>query len=121
LGRDFLALALPLSTFDGVFANASLFHVPSHELARVLGDIRRALKPRGVLFSSNPRGHSEEGWRDGRYCCFWDIEGWTTMVTTAGFAEIAHYYRPEGKPREQQPWLATLWRKVDVGSVTQSP
>jgi hypothetical protein len=22
-----------------------------------------------------------------------------------------HYYRPEGLPLAQQPWLATVWRK----------
>ena len=34
--QDFLTLDLPVSHFDGVFANASLFHVPSQELSRVL-------------------------------------------------------------------------------------
>jgi SAM-dependent methyltransferase len=61
LHRDFLAMQLPESRFDGVFANASLFHVPSQELPRVLLELFRALKPRGVLFSSNPRGNNEEG------------------------------------------------------------
>src|SRR5262245_33563249 len=54
--QDFLALDLPAATFDGVFANASLFHVPSRELPRVLGELRAALRPGGVLFSSNPHG-----------------------------------------------------------------
>ncbi len=62
LHQDFLAMDLRMRRFDGVFANAALFHVPSRELARVLGDLRAALKPRGVLFSSNPRGKDEEGW-----------------------------------------------------------
>src|SRR5262252_10078211 len=38
LYQDFLAMALPECRFDGVFANASLFHVPSRELPRVLLD-----------------------------------------------------------------------------------
>jgi len=53
-------MALPESRFDGVFANASLFHVPSQELPRVLLELRKALKPRGVLFCSNPRGNNED-------------------------------------------------------------
>ena len=32
--QDFLKLDLPAQTFDGVFANASLFHVPAQELPR---------------------------------------------------------------------------------------
>jgi SAM-dependent methyltransferase len=61
LHQDFLALQLPKGLFDGIFANASLFHVPSQELPRVLLDLHKALKSRGVLFSSNPRGNNEEG------------------------------------------------------------
>ncbi len=30
----------------------------------------------------------------------------------AGFVELEHYYRPAGLPRDQQPWLATVWRKA---------
>jgi SAM-dependent methyltransferase len=65
--QDFLELDLPDSQFDGVFANASLFHVPSQELPRVLLDLQACLKPGGVLFSSNPRGRNAEGWNGGRY------------------------------------------------------
>src|SRR5205085_3103339 len=60
LHQDFLAMQLRASRFDGVFANASLFHVPSQELPRVLLELCKTLKPRGVLFSSNPRGNNEE-------------------------------------------------------------
>jgi SAM-dependent methyltransferase len=111
LEQDFLALDLPAARFDGIFANASLFHVPAADLPRVLGELRASLKPRGVLFASNPRGSGEEGWHGERYGCYWDLERWREIVTAAGFEEIAHYYRPEGKPREEQPWLATVWRK----------
>ena len=57
--QDFLKLDLPDSHFDGVYANASLFHVPSQELPRVLLELHTTLKPGGVLFSSNPRGDNE--------------------------------------------------------------
>src|SRR5580692_25527 len=112
LEQDFLALALPEGRFDGIFANASLFHVPSRELPRVLRELYETLKQRGVLFSSNPRGNNEEGWSDGRYACFFDLDTWRDYVTAAGFVELDHYYRPPGLPRERQPWLATVWRKA---------
>ena len=113
--QDFLALDLPVAHFDGVFANASLFHVPSSQIARVLGELAAALKPGGVFFCSNPRGDNQEGWVGGRYGCFWDLATWRALVTDAGFAELHHYYRPPGRPRHQQPWLATVWRRVDAG------
>ena len=45
-------MQLPENRFDGVFANASLFHVLSQELPRVLLELYKTLKPRGVLFKS---------------------------------------------------------------------
>jgi len=108
--QDFLALDLPSRHFDGVFANASLFHVPSRELPRVLSELHAALKPRGVLFASNPRGDNQEGWNAGRYGAHHDLAAWRGYMSGAGFTEITHYYRPPGLPRDQQPWLASVWR-----------
>ena len=111
LEQNFLALDLPSSRFDGVFANAALFHVPTQKLGRVLGALHGALVPRGVLFCSNPHGPDTEGYSGDRYSAFHSLERWRAHVTAAGFTEIDHYYRPSGKPRAQQPWLATVWRK----------
>ena len=111
LAQDFLALDLPPQEFDGVFANASLFHVPTSELVRVLGELRDCLRPQGVLFSSNPRGNNDEGWNRGRYGVYHDLEQWRDFATRAGFEYIRHYYRPDGLPCDQQPWLASLWRR----------
>ncbi len=109
--QDFLKLDLPDGKFDGVFANASLFHVPTRELPRVLGELHACLKPGGVLFCSNPHGHDEEGWNHGRYGVYHHPGTWRRTVAAAGFAELTHYYRPDGLPREQQPWLASVWRR----------
>ena len=109
--QDLLKLDLPGARFDGIFANAVLFHVPGQELPRVLGELHATLRPGGVLFCSNPRGTNEEGWNRGRYGAYHDLETWRRYAQGAGFVELEHYYRPEGLPREQQPWLATLWRK----------
>ena len=111
LHQDFLAMALPEGRFDGVFANASLFHVPSQELPRVLLELSETLKPRGVLFCSNPRGNNEEGFSGDRYSCFFNRGTWCNYVRAAGFIELQHYYRPAGLPPHKQPWLATVWRK----------
>jgi SAM-dependent methyltransferase len=109
--QDFLRLDLPENHFNGVFANATLFHIPSLELPRVLRELRACLKPGGALFSSIPHGHDEEGWNEGRYGVFHDPETWRKHMSDAGFAELFHYYRPAGLPRESQPWLATVWRR----------
>jgi SAM-dependent methyltransferase len=120
LHQDFLALSLPSNHFDGVFANASLFHIPSTALPRVLSELRDSLKPRGVLFCSNPRGN-QEGWRGDRYACHFELDRWHELFRTAHFELAHHYYRPDGLPREQQPWLAIVFRRMPGHSKTCSP
>lgn len=111
LQQNFLELNLPESHFDGVFANAVLFHVPSQALPRVLKALHRTLKPGGVLFSSNPRGDGQEGWNGDRYGTYHDWPAWQAYLSAAGFDGLTHYYRPAGLPFAQQPWLASVWRK----------
>ena len=114
LEQNFLELDLPAEHFDGVFANAVLFHVPTDALPRVLGQLHASLRPGGVLFSSNPRGDGQEGWNGERYGAFHDWPTWHGYLISAGFVELAHYYRPAGLPLAQQPWLASVWRKPEA-------
>jgi SAM-dependent methyltransferase len=109
--QDFMQLQLPAAQFDGIFANASLFHVPTTQLPQLLRQLHETLKPRGVLFSSNPRGQNEEGWNNERYGVYHDLTAWRAFLNGAGFTEVDHYYRPAGLPFEQQRWLASVWRK----------
>ena len=111
LHQSFLELDLPSEAFDGVFANATLFHVPTQELDRVLGELWATLRAGGVLFCSNPRGDNREGFSGERYSAFTNLETWRRFLARAGFDELDCYYRPPGRPRAEQPWLATVWRK----------
>ncbi|MEM6957963.1 MAG: class I SAM-dependent methyltransferase, partial [Myxococcota bacterium] len=110
--QNFLELALPAERFDGIFANAVLFHVPTQELARVLKELRQTLIRGGVLFCSNPRGPNIERLQGLRYGAYLTLESWSQYVAAAGFAPLEHYYRPPGRPRQEQPWLATVWRAI---------
>ena len=107
LHQSFLNLSLPPRAFDGIFANASLFHVPGSQLPGVLNTLHDTLRSGGILFMSNPRGNSE-GWYGERYGCYMEIDVIEQYLRTAGFAVLRHYYRPAGLPREQQPWLAVV-------------
>ena len=113
LHQDFLSLDLPPSTFDGIFANATLFHIPMCEFSRVLGELYTTLKAGGVLFASNPRGPNIEQMNGERYGAYYDLTQWRSLLAKAGFQELTHYYRPPGLPRDQQPWLASAWRKPE--------
>ncbi|KAA0910344.1 bifunctional 2-polyprenyl-6-hydroxyphenol methylase/3-demethylubiquinol 3-O-methyltransferase UbiG [Pusillimonas sp. ANT_WB101] len=109
--QNLFTLDLPAGYFDGVFANAVLFHVPAQVLPRVLLELHATLKPEGVLFCSNPRGQNQEGWNGDRYGAYHDWPRWSALLIEAGFQPIEHYYRPPGLPRDQQPWLASVWRR----------
>jgi SAM-dependent methyltransferase len=109
--QNFIKLQLPDTYFDGVFANAVLFHVPILILPRVLKELFATLKPGGVLFCSNPRGEGQESWNGERFGAFHDLAAWRAYMVAAGFVELNHYYRPTGLPLEQQPWLASVWRR----------
>ncbi len=109
--QNFCDISLPELFFDGIFANASLFHVPKNLLPDVLAKMHISLKEEGILFSSNPRGDREQF--DGRrYGNYMEFEEYSSLLLDAGFEVIDHYYRPTGWPREEQPWLAVVSRKV---------
>lgn len=105
--QSFLNLDLPKEGFDGIFANAALFHVPSQELSRVLKELNRALRHGGILFTSNPRGN-KEGWNGDRYGHYMEFNNYRVYLDEAGFEIIYHYYRPQGEPCHKQPWLAVV-------------
>ncbi len=109
--QNFLALKLPPAHFDGIFANASLFHIPRQEMPRVFGELAAALVPGGVLFSSTIRAGGEEGWSGDRYGAYLEWDEFRTFLENAGLTPLKHYYRPPGLPLEQQHILAVVSRK----------
>ncbi len=109
--QGFLQLDLPSAAFDAVFANASLFHVPRQALPQVLTQLHACLRPGGILFSSNPRGNSEV-WSGERYGNYLELDEASACLQSARFTILHHYYRPEGLPRDQQPWLAIVCKSV---------
>ena len=129
--QDLASLDLPAARFDGIFANACLFHVPRAGLPGTLEALHGALRPGGVLFVSNAHGFGEdkEGWTDGRseatrsYVCWLSEESWVATCKAAGFTLLDLFYRPPGRPRIRQPFLATVWQKqprIDGGSMRES-
>jgi len=115
--QNFIALDLPINRFDGVFANASLFHVPKQSIPNALEAIWKALIPGGVLFTSNPRGNDEEGVSGGRFGVYYQDDTWLELVNNlrvqnGRFQLIQQYFRPQFAPPDQQRWFATVWRKI---------
>ena len=116
--QDFLKLDLPAERFDGVFANASLFHVPTQELPRVLRELRATLRNGGVLFSSNPHGDNSEGWSRGRYGAYHDLETWQRFLIEARIRPVDALLSP--RRVASRPAALARVRRAQAGLVTPS-
>lgn len=75
-------------SFDGVWAAASLVHLPAAEAADVLGQFATLLRPGGKLFVS-VRSTGETGWLDEpdgrRWYEVWTADALAATVAAAGF------------------------------------
>jgi trans-aconitate methyltransferase len=109
--QSFLSLALPDRQFDGIFANASLIHVPQAEMIHVLRALKSALVPGGALVMSMVRG-AGEGYDSRptgqRYTACWESDTLAPVLEQAGFTILRHYYRPPGLPQAQQSWVVMV-------------
>jgi SAM-dependent methyltransferase len=115
LEQSFLSLDLPSNSFDGIFANASLIHLPSTEMLGVLKHLHQALSDKGVLLMSMVRG-DREGYSERptgfRYVTGWEYETLAPLLIEAQFRIINHYYRPTGMPIEECSWLVMVAQKI---------
>ncbi|WP_255149014.1 class I SAM-dependent methyltransferase [Halorarius halobius] len=88
---DLRALPLATDSVDGVWAAASLLHVPREDVDAALSELHRVTRPGGALFASLKPGDGDElthgyGTDEGRYFVFHDPETFADRVRDAGFA-----------------------------------
>lgn len=90
---DFENLVFPDEEFHGVWANASLHHIPKERIAKVFRDIHRLLKKGGIFFLKVKQGSgegikSEEkfGVSIERYLARYKPEELEDMLRSAGFS-----------------------------------
>lgn len=99
--------------FDGVWACASLLHVPRAELPAAVGRLREALAPQGVLWMSFKYGARERE-ANGRRFTDLDKAGGARLVAQAGGLELLSAtasgdVRPA---RGGERWLSLLCRRT---------
>ncbi len=97
--------------FDGVWACASILHVPLADLPDVFLRMFRSLKPGGVLYSSFKYGNGESD-RNGRKFTDMDEAGLAHILEQIKcFDEIETWISSDRRPgRENELWLNTLLR-----------
>lgn len=90
--------------FDGIWASASLLHVPKTEMISVLRRLRRALKRDGFIFISLKEGEGERVEADGRFFDYFSADEFAAFLSQSGF-EVVAQSRSEPDARSRQGWL----------------
>ena len=102
--------------FDGIWAVASLLHIPRTEVISVLKKLYEALRPKGILLTSMKKGYGNETSPNGRFFELYQPQEWEFMLKTAGFDVDGHKASTErrqsasGEAR-QIDWFVTIARK----------
>lgn len=96
--------------FDGIWACASLLHIPTYEMVDVLNRCYNALKDDGVMYCSFKHG-IEEGYRGGRY--FTDLleERFRQFVSKTKFNILEVYITKDVRPDRDERWLNVILKK----------
>lgn len=99
--------------FDGIWACASLLHIPSYELVDVLNRCYNALTPNGVMYCSFKVGDFE-GERQGRY--FLDLieERFRQYVSKTKFEILEVCITSDVRPDREEKWLNVVMKRSKI-------
>lgn len=119
IGQDVLLMRFEeidfMEVFDGVWANASLLHVPSEEMDEVLDKIIKSMKTEGILYMSFKYGDFS-GIRDGRYFKDYNTRELKELLGRHPSLELIEIYKNEDVREEKKMdrWIHVLARKLDL-------
>jgi phospholipid N-methyltransferase len=99
--------------YDGIWACSSILHLPKAELRDVLIKMFRALKDKGVIYTSFK--YSEfEGMRNGRYFTDFTLESFKDFIKDVPPLDILEYWISGDvrQGREDEKWLNLILQKI---------
>jgi ubiquinone/menaquinone biosynthesis C-methylase UbiE len=91
---DMRKLSFLDDSFDGVWACASLLHIPKKEAETTLRELHRVLRPRGLIYASLKEGKgesfvkSQEYWDKERFYAFYSMKELRRLFECSGFEVI---------------------------------
>jgi SAM-dependent methyltransferase len=85
-----------IKEFDGIWACASVLHVPHAEIPEVLNRFARALNPRGILYVSLKEGQSERIAEDGRFFSYFTLDEFSDSLTRGGLFKLLYAWKKIG-------------------------
>ena len=99
-----------LNMFDGIWACASLLHIPSYELVDVLNKCYNALKDNSIMYCSFKYGNFE-GYRDGRFFIDLDEKRLRRFVSETKFQVLEICITNDVRPEKEDKWLNVVLKK----------
>ncbi len=117
IGRPVLVMRFDeltaIATYDAIWANASLLHVPTKHLPTILSAVKRALKPGGLHFASYKSGGREGRDGFGRYFNYLSAVQLEAAYEACGGWDVIDCLEYEGGGYDGRlgPWAAIIVRK----------
>ena len=96
-----------VNTFDGIWACASLLHVPSKVLPSVLTKCARALKKDGIMYVSFKYGDFE-GVRNGRFFLDLTENSLNTIISKVGLTVLDMFVTNDVRPDKNEKWVNAI-------------
>lgn len=97
--------------FTGIWACASLLHVPFDDLPKMLNDLIRCLKSDGILYASFKYGDSERE-KDGRFFCDINEQRWQLIEEQLDSAKPVMIWQTfDNRVDRQETWWNILYCK----------
>lgn len=97
--------------FGGIWANASLLHIPAGELPAVLRGFHAALLPGGIVYASFKQGSGEER-REGRLFADYTLDSAGALFTADGLFSLEELFEtPDVRDGQvRPPWVNVIAR-----------
>jgi 2-polyprenyl-3-methyl-5-hydroxy-6-metoxy-1,4-benzoquinol methylase len=116
IGQDVLKLTFDEidfdEVFDGIWACASLLHVPANHMDVIMDKVVKSLKNKGVLFMSFYYG-DYEGERNGRYYTDYRTKAIKELIARHDELELIEVWKDEvSGPDYDKTWICVLARKM---------
>lgn len=107
--------------FDGVWACASLLHVPRTELAAAVGRLRDALVPGGILWMSFKYGTEERQAGERRFTDLDETGGLALLAEAGGLSLISQHVTEDVRTDHGgERWITLLTRRTS-SPIAQTP
>ena len=96
-----------VDTYHGVWANFSLLHAQTQDLATILSALHRALTPQGLLHLGMKLGEGSKRDKYGRYYAYYSQAELELYLNGAGFDLVhAELGEARGMAGDMEPWIA---------------